>query len=530
MITHRLESNEAAIHRLVDDILAHIFFLNATVPEPDVRKHATTVASSQVCMRWRSIALQCHAIWGPIIDYSRHSLKWIETLLDRSHSSPLDFGSRIARVNTFYLLDGGQGVLELVFNHIDRLRTFNLEVPDSCWDLLCSRFLQLPAPNLEFVKIIITFGDYRRRTRVIKRVAQLTHPMFNHRAPNLQNLHLSRCTVDFTSPILTRLTKLDVRDIAQSSAVPTVLDWLNIFGGMPSLRWVTLIRSISSSMTSAIYPIIQLTALEMLSLFDGFRQNVTMIEHLIVPLSGLRLYCSDAHVGFDQQKLWAIIEKKMDSFANNALNRYLEVWSTHQTLAFGNLPCGLEFRWEKETEFVHPGHHLDPVITITLHSKSPNPQDTFNPFLSLFAIFERTFSDTTHLKLYIDLEPDSRPEIFLPLADMFRGFINLKELHLGFDSLMLFLLHLQRSLPNTVFLPVLQSLQLYYARFQPPSNSLPRVADFLRWRGEQGFPVQKVHIANSWIDRQYILNLIQVQDTILEIGDNHSDVDSEWER
>ena len=64
MITHRLESNEAAIHRLVDDILAHIFFLNATVPEPDVRKHATTVASSQVCMRWRTIALQCHAIWG----------------------------------------------------------------------------------------------------------------------------------------------------------------------------------------------------------------------------------------------------------------------------------------------------------------------------------------------------------------------------------------------------------------------------------------------------------------------------------
>ena len=49
-----MESNHddaAAIHRLVDDILAYIFFLNATVPDPDGREHATTVASSQVCMR-----------------------------------------------------------------------------------------------------------------------------------------------------------------------------------------------------------------------------------------------------------------------------------------------------------------------------------------------------------------------------------------------------------------------------------------------------------------------------------------------
>ena len=177
MITHKLESNDAAIHRLVDDILTYIFFLSATAPDPDGREHATTVASSQVCMRWRSIALQCHTIWGPIIDYSRHSLKWIETLLDRSHSSPLDFGSRIARVNTVSLLDGGQGVLELVLKHIDRLRTFNLEVPDSCWDLLCSRFLQLPAPNLEFAKISIVFNDFTRRTRVLKRFAELTHPI-----------------------------------------------------------------------------------------------------------------------------------------------------------------------------------------------------------------------------------------------------------------------------------------------------------------------------------------------------------------
>ena len=74
-------------------------------------------------------------------------------------------------------------------------------------------FLQLPAPNLEFVYIINDSG--RTNTR------QLTHPLFDHHAPNLQNLQLHRCTVDFTSPTLTPLSELYVRDIAEASAVPT---------------------------------------------------------------------------------------------------------------------------------------------------------------------------------------------------------------------------------------------------------------------------------------------------------------------
>ena len=142
-------ATEPVIHRLVDDILAYIFLLNASLPDPE--HHATTVASSQVCTRWRCIALNCRTIWGRIIDYHRHSLKWIETLLDRSNPTSLDFGSRIKIVYLADLADGGQGVLELVFNHIDRLRIFNLQIRVSSWELVCSRFLQLPAPNLEFV-------------------------------------------------------------------------------------------------------------------------------------------------------------------------------------------------------------------------------------------------------------------------------------------------------------------------------------------------------------------------------------------
>ena len=508
-------AKEAAFHRLVDDILAYIFLLNATLPDPDCREHTTTVASSQVCTRWRSIALNCRPIWGSIIDYPRHSLRWIETLLDRSYPSSLDFGSRI---NSVYLADGGPGVLELVFNHIDRLRIFNLQVPVSSWELVCSRFLRQPAPNLEFVNVFIGSN-----------AGHLTHPLFDNHAPNLQNLQLHRCTVDFTSPILTPLTELYVHDIAETNAVPTVLDWLNILGGMPSLRWVTLIHAISSATTNIVYPIIHLAALEMLSVDGALHESVTLIEHLIAPpRCGLRLRCDQAHVGFDQRKLWAIIEKKMDSWAKNAPNRHLEASSAEDFVAIGNLPdLGLGNVWGTEAEVVYYKRHirlLDPVMTITLQLS--NSQDPVPLFLSLFALFERTFFDTTYLKLWISNEPDDGPEVYLPLVDSFRGFVNLEKVYLGYDSLSRFLFPLlQHSLPNSVLFPALQSLRFFGATFRDTSDSLLRVADFLRWRREQNLPVQKINIVQSRINRQYILT--HIQDTVVEIdGFNFSDSDT----
>ena len=523
-------TNEAPIHILVDDILAYIFLLNATLPGFFDRKHAskTTVASSQVCRRWRSVALECRRIWGYIIDYSRDPLKWIETMLDRSHPSSLDFGDRIYAV---YLTNSRQDVLELVFNHFDRLRIFNLKVDVSSWELLCSRFLQLPAPNLEFACIII---DYHRRYRRYRTFTQqLTHPLFDHHAPSLQNLQLHRCMVDFTSPILTSLTELYVDDIAEASAVPTVLDWLNILGGMPSLRWVTLIRAISSATTNVIssYPIIHLPALNMLSVEATLHESVSLVEHLIAPpRCGLRLCCDSVHIGFDQQKLCAIIEKKMDSWAKNGPDRYLSAYYTTQhndivRVAVGNLP--IEDVWDTEASSEHCIDLLDPVLTIVL--RISNSQEAVPLFLSMFVLFERTFFNTTHLNLFIDYELYDGPEVFLPLVDSFRGFINLESVHLGYDSLSKFLFYLlQHSLSNSVLLPRLQSLSFRNATFRRhTTNSLLQVSDFLRWRGEQGFPVQKIVIVESWVSREYIQTYIQ--DTVVEFDDcyYHSEGDDE---
>ena len=516
-------TNEAAIHRLVDDILAYIFFLNATAPDPDDLEHATTVASSQVCKRWRSIALHCRMIWCPIIDYSRHSLKWIETLLDRSHPSSLDFGSRI---KTVHLLDRRAmpgPVLELVFNHIDRLRIFNLRVLASFWELVCSRFLRLPAPKLEFVNVIIDSNSTQQ--------FKAAPPLFGNHAPNLQNLQLRGCTIDFTSPILTRLTELYIAD---PTAFPTVLDWLNILGGMPSLRWLTLVGAISrSAMTNITYPIIHLAALEMLSVDDEFQKSVTLVEHLMVPpRCGLRLRCDDARIGFDQVKLWAIIEKKVNSWAKNVLNRHLDTISHPAMVAVGNtrmLDVGSRGTWDGEAEVAHYKqyiHLLDPVMVIELRLSIP--REAFPLFLSLFGLFEPTFFDTTSLNLYIDYYPNDGHEVFLPLVDSFRNFVNLEKMYLMGDSVLEILLPLiqQQSLPNSVLLlPALQSLCLRSVTLGYTSDTLLHVVDFLRWRGEQGFPVQKINFVQSSINRKYLLT--HIQESVVEIGDGCYQYDEE---
>ena len=86
----------------------------------------------------------------------------------------------------------------------------------------------------------------------------------------------------------------------------------------------------------------------------------------------------------------------------------------------------------------------------------------------LFALFERTFFDTSH-------DP-AGVEASLPLVDGFRGFVNLEEV--GYNSLpkLLFPL-LQRA--NSVLLPAIKSLYFFDVTFQDGSDSILPVANFL---------------------------------------------------
>ena len=67
---------------------------------------------------------------------------------------------------------------------------------------------------------------------------------------------------------------------------------------------------------------------------------------------------------------------------------------------------------------------------------------------------------------------------------------------------------------NSVLLPTIKFLHFYSVTFQD-GDTIHRVADFLQWRREQGFPVQKIDIFGGKVNRKYVLTYIQ--DTVVEM-------------
>jgi len=123
--------------KLVDDILAYIFFLNAILPDsldPPPCDDTVIFPSSY------EMAVHCTRL--------SHDLGLFSTLLDCSNPSLLDFGSRI---NAVYLEDDEQRVQVGAGLHFDRLRTFNLRVSVSTW-ILCVRVFLYRYRALDFLR------------------------------------------------------------------------------------------------------------------------------------------------------------------------------------------------------------------------------------------------------------------------------------------------------------------------------------------------------------------------------------------
>ena len=118
-----------------------------------------------------------------------------------------------------------------------------------------------------------------------------------------------------------------------------------------------------------------------LSVDGPFHECVTLVKHLIVPpRCGLRLFCDNAHQGFDQRQLWAIIEKQTNSWAMNAPYRRLNALATANLVNIGNLPREKD-GWESK--------EVDPTMSVALSLS--NSLETVPLLHSLFSLFERTF-------------------------------------------------------------------------------------------------------------------------------------------
>jgi F-box-like len=150
--------DQAPIHCLPDEILEVIFLINASklVKQNQLYDpHSTTLATAQICQRWRAVALNYPFIWSRIINYGRHSPLWIETLLARSGSTLID----VCGDSTFtpVIVEHPRVrpvVLQSIVKRTASLKTVSLcirHAPSETSEPIYRSFLGHPAPNLEFL-------------------------------------------------------------------------------------------------------------------------------------------------------------------------------------------------------------------------------------------------------------------------------------------------------------------------------------------------------------------------------------------
>jgi hypothetical protein len=501
-------SDQAPIHGLPDEILGVIFLINTSklVQQGNEKysydPHSTTLATAQVCQRWRAVALDYPVIWSRIIDYERHSPLWIEVLLARSGSALIDVGGDSALESVKLQHPRGKFVLQSIFQRISRLKTVSLHIRRAPWESICRSFLGHPAPNLEFLNLITScpFPDCIYR-----------YPLFADHAPCLRRLHLERCLIDFSSSVLSNLTELSVREVvplavmsasgqSQLKVPPSVGGWLGILKNIPALRFLTISSAISHFTEHDPLPVVDLPHLALLTIGTRFYSGVSLIDHLNIPPScgiRLRFYRNNnrSTVGLDGPKLLSFLSKQLTHWPQDCSDGYLQAKIlSGDRIHFGNskrVGQALDMTESDEVE-AHSRCSKDPLLSLVL---TFDPlEDSFSFFNQLLELYSSTFSTTTSLDLWVDQESASTAirDGSFPAFDTFHSFTNVKTLNL-LEQSPLYLLPLFQNYP---LFPALQSLCLTGTNMDDGLGAMCSVfVAFLMRRAESRISLPEIKIA-----------------------------------
>ena len=514
------QCDQAPILGLPDEILGVIFLINTSKLVGQGSEihpydpHSTTLATSQVCQRWRAVALDYPVIWSRIINYERHSPSWIETLLTRSGSSLIDVGGDSAFEAVKLQHPRGKPVLQSIFQRISSLKTVSLHIRRAPWESICRSFLGHPAPNLEFLNLITScpFPD-----------CFYPNPLFADEAPRLRRLHLERCLIDFSSCVLSNLTELSVANVVapigimsasvqshQLKALPSVAVWLRFLKDIPALRFLTLSNAISHFTDHEPLPVVDLPHLVLLTISTRFHSGVSLIDHLnIPPLCGIRLRLYRNHVsnGLGGHNLLSFLSKQLTHWPQDCSDRYLQAKIlSGDRIHFGNskrVGLALDMTESDEVE-AHSRYSEDPMLSLVI---------TFDPLENSFAFFNQllelyssTFPTTTTLDLWVDQEfADTAISVgSFSAFPTFHSFTNVKSLNLLEQSpLYLIPLFQHSSLPDNPLFPALQSLYLTGTNMDDGQGDMCSVfVAFLLKRAEARIPLPEIKILAGRISNQ----------------------------
>ena len=511
--------DQALIHGLPDEILEVIFLINTSKlgnQNYPHNPHSTTLATAQVCQRWRAVALNYSVLWSRIIDYERHSLLWIETLLTRSGSSLIDFDGDSVLKPVELQSSRGMAVLQSIFQRVASLQTVSLHIRRAPWESICLSFLGHSAPNLEFLNLITScpFPD-----------CLYPLPLFANEAPRLRRLHLQRCLIDFSSSVLSNLTELSVSYvlaphlIMSSSAhthplkvAPSVAGWLRVLKNIPTLRFLTLTSAISHFTEPEPLPVVDLPHLSLLTIGTRFYPGISLIDHLnIPPACGIRfrlyqLYRdhSRSTSEFNGPKLLSFLSKQLAHWSQDHSDRYLQAKIlSGDRIHFGNSKRIGQIWDMSESDEVeaHSRDSKDPMLSLVL-TFDPS-DDSFACFNQLLELYRSTFSTTTTLELWMDPEFASTATT-LGSFSSFHSFTNVKTLNLLEQSPQYLLpLFQDASLPDYPLFPALQLLCLTGTNMNDRQGLLCSIfVAFLLWRAEVRIPLPEIKMISGHISNQ----------------------------
>ncbi|KAH9936665.1 uncharacterized protein B0H18DRAFT_974966 [Fomitopsis serialis] len=227
----------APISELPTEILSEVFLYTAAVDGSDAYYSMWSTETpydwirvSHVCKHWRSVALNCPALWCNLTVMRR---EWTAEVLARSKKAPLyvTMTSPVTGISMLELLRGSlpedsEETVALVLSHLARMRSLSVTVKRP----FTNRTLQLldgPVPLLESLTIRCEYTEHVSSTE-----HDYIHPLL-HRAGahRLRRLELHDLRLQWNQFLLPQLTHLTITSVQQRDTplvdVQTMLDALS---------------------------------------------------------------------------------------------------------------------------------------------------------------------------------------------------------------------------------------------------------------------------------------------------------------
>jgi hypothetical protein len=419
-------------------------------------------------------------------------------------------------------------VLQHIFKDPSRIKTLSLQIRLAPWEYICQNFLQYPASNIEYLNLITScpFPD-------------CLYPglLFANKAPHLRRLHLQRCLIDFSSPVLSNLTELSVLDILAPGitairtpdhplkVAPTAGGWLRVLKNIPSLRYLTLSGAITETRgDEESLSKVELSHLLFLTVGAGFQDGGLLLEQLSIPPScGIRLRFNKSNTGLDGKKLLAFLSNQLCHWPRDSPDRYLQAKIlSGDRIHFGN-SRRVGHIWDMTEEDVikeHAQSSVDPVLWLVISLASTH--ETLTIFNQLLVLYDPTYPTTTTLDLWLDEEFTTiNPSVAaLPALSALHSFTAVKTLNLLERSPLYLLPHFQySSQPNQPLFPALRSLRLTRTKFEDDQrDTYFTVIAFLRWRAEVNMRLVDLQIIESKMNKDTQESLSRLGNVKITLG------------